>query len=69
MVTTQFLMSRNLDQLNQLFLDSRLDPEILEQIQDELKYRQMPQALELLVKVRAVLADVFGASGVASARP
>ena len=53
----QNLMGRSLAQLQALFLESRADARALEDLEEELRYRQSPQALALLLEVRRALAD------------
>jgi hypothetical protein len=47
------LMTRNLEQLE--VLCATADRKMLSQLEDELRYRQAPRALTLLIRVRAAL--------------
>lgn len=49
------LMTHGIKQLEELFFTSAADPEVLNQLEDELRYRQAPDALKLLIQVQDVL--------------
>ena len=49
------LMTHDIKQLEELFFTSAADLEFLNQLEDELRYRQVPDALKLLIQVQAVL--------------
>jgi hypothetical protein len=55
MVTAPNLMSQNITELQDLFAASSADESVLMQIEDELRYRQAPRALALLVEVQRAL--------------
>jgi len=55
MAATHYLMYRSLEPLSDIFLASRTDWGALEELECELKYRRVPQALTLLLEVRHVL--------------
>lgn len=48
-------MQRGIAQLEELFSTGRSDPKILGQLEHELRHRQVPRAVSLLVKVRAAM--------------
>lgn len=48
------LMTQSLRQLEDLLAGSNADPEMLSQLEDELRYRSVPRALALLIQVQVV---------------
>ena len=48
-------MTHDIKQLEELFAASTTDPEVLKLIENELRYRQVPHALALLVQVQGAL--------------
>lgn len=61
------LMQYGVGQLEEIFSNSKADPKRLKQLEDELKYRQVPRAVALLTEVQAVMHNA--ASSVASVAP
>lgn len=52
---TRPLMQHGVAQLEQLFASSKLDQKVLKQLENELRFRQVPRAVSLLAEVQAVL--------------
>jgi hypothetical protein len=48
-------MQFGVSQLEELFVKSKSDADVLRQLENELQYRQVPRAVALLAKVRAVM--------------
>lgn len=48
------LMTQSLQQLEELLSRSNADPETLSLLADELRYRSVPRALALLIRVQGV---------------
>jgi hypothetical protein len=49
------LMQHGVGQLEQLFAASKTDQKVLKQLENELRYRQVPRAIALLAEVQAAL--------------
>lgn len=65
-------MQHGVGQLEQLFATSKADPKVLKQLENELRYRQVPRAVSLLAEVQAALYAAptnTGGAGSADAKP
>ena len=68
-MATRDLVTQNLLQLSELFLASTSDPQLLEELEDELRYRRDPMALQLLLKVRGRLGSRVDAAAPCRTEP
>jgi hypothetical protein len=60
------LISHSISQLEEFFAASRENPQALQELEDELRYRQVPHALRLLVKIQGALRGASVAKGTAT---
>jgi DnaJ-domain-containing protein 1 len=60
------LMQHGVEQLEEMFAKGGADPEVLKQLENELRYRQVPRAVALLAEVQAAM---YGATPASPPRP
>lgn len=66
---SRLLMQYGVGQLEEMFAKSKADPEVLKQLESELRYRQVPRAVALLTEVQASMYSATAIAGAEMAPP